>query len=193
VHVVNAAQAHVQALRRLAEGASIAGRAYFITNHEPWPFRTIVNRLLAAAGAPLVERRVPPWVGYALGAAMEPLAALGVEPMMTRFLARQFSTAHWFDNTAAKRDLGYVPRVSMEQGFAELATYYASSAGASLALYRPESIELRNKRLVLCAELRRVRQAGARKATRLLDVATRSGDACTSTKDPGHHERLPRQ
>ena len=35
---------------------------------------------------------------------------------MTRFIARQLSTAHWFDLTAARRDFGYAPQVSTEDG-----------------------------------------------------------------------------
>ena len=41
------------------------------------------------------------------------------EPMLTR-LARQLSTAHWFDLTAARRDLGYQPMVSMDEGMRRL-------------------------------------------------------------------------
>jgi len=42
------------------------------------------------------------------------------EPIMTRFVARQLATSHWFDIAAAKRDLGYKPTVSMEQGMQHL-------------------------------------------------------------------------
>ncbi|MBW1802116.1 MAG: hypothetical protein JRJ85_15460 [Deltaproteobacteria bacterium] len=42
------------------------------------------------------------------------------EPPMTRFLAKQLSTSHWFDITAARRDLDYHPTVSMEQGLKRL-------------------------------------------------------------------------
>ena len=35
---------------------------------------------------------------------------------MTQFVAGQLSTSHWFDITAAKRDLGYAPRISTEEG-----------------------------------------------------------------------------
>jgi len=43
------------------------------------------------------------------------------EPPMTRFLARELATAHWFDITAARRDLGYTPRVSIDEGLRRLA------------------------------------------------------------------------
>ena len=42
------------------------------------------------------------------------------EPPMTRFIAAELAKDHWFDLTAAKRDLGYTPTVSMAQGTAEL-------------------------------------------------------------------------
>jgi nucleoside-diphosphate-sugar epimerase len=43
------------------------------------------------------------------------------EPAMTRFLAAQLSTSHWFDISAARQDLGYEPRVSVEEGLRRLA------------------------------------------------------------------------
>jgi len=42
------------------------------------------------------------------------------EPPMTRFVAEELATSHWFDISAAKRDLGYSPRVSMEEGLKKL-------------------------------------------------------------------------
>jgi len=40
---------------------------------------------------------------------------------MTRFIARQFATAHWYDISAARKDLGYEVLVSMEDGMRRLA------------------------------------------------------------------------
>ena len=39
---------------------------------------------------------------------------------MTRFLAAQLSTSHWFDIGAARRDFGYEPRVSTAEGMQRL-------------------------------------------------------------------------
>jgi nucleoside-diphosphate-sugar epimerase len=36
--------------------------------------------------------------------------------MMTRFLAKQLATAHWYNISAARRDLGYAPSISVAQG-----------------------------------------------------------------------------
>jgi nucleoside-diphosphate-sugar epimerase len=43
------------------------------------------------------------------------------EPPMTRFLAEQLSTTHWYDMTPARRDFGYAPRVTIDEGLARLA------------------------------------------------------------------------
>lgn len=125
VYVDNAADAHLAALARLAESRPrCAGRAYFITNAEPLPLRELINRILTAAGEPPVTKHVSPRVAYTAGAVLETLhRALGrdAEPLMTRFVARQLSTAHWFDPEPARRDLGYAPKVSIAEGLDRLA------------------------------------------------------------------------
>ncbi|GIX37173.1 MAG: 3-beta hydroxysteroid dehydrogenase [Silanimonas sp.] len=126
-YVDNAAEAHVLAFRALAPGAACAGRAYFISNGEPLPVREIVNGLLAAAGEPRIEASVPFAVAYAAGALCEALwhtLPLKGEPPMTRFVAEQLATPHWYDLTAARQDFGYVPRVSVEEGLARLARWW---------------------------------------------------------------------
>ncbi len=122
-YIDNAAQAHFDAFEHLAPGAACAGRAYFISNGEPMPTREIVNALLEAAGAPRVDRTIPFAAAYAIGAVCEtlwPLLRLGGEPPMTRFLAEQLSTSHWYSMEPARRDFGYVPRVSIEEGLRRL-------------------------------------------------------------------------
>jgi nucleoside-diphosphate-sugar epimerase len=123
-YIDNAAQAHFDAFEHLAPGAPCAGRAYFISNGEPRPAREIVNGLLRAAGAPEVDKTIPFPVAYAIGAACEfawPRLRLRGEPPMTRFLAEQLSTTHWYDMSPAMRDLGYVPRVTIAEGLERLA------------------------------------------------------------------------
>ena len=122
-YVDNAADAHVLALDRLEPGSPIAGKAYFITNAEPMPIEDLVNRILQSAGLPPCTRHISGGAAYAIGAVLEGawrLFGLGGEPPMTRFVARQLGTAHWFDITAARRDLGYEPRVSIEEGMERL-------------------------------------------------------------------------
>jgi len=122
-YIDNAAQAHLDAFAHLAPGAACAGRAYFISNGEPMAVRDIVNALLQAAGAPRVEKTIPFRVAYAVGAACEtlwPLLRRRDEPPMTRFLAEQLATTHWYDMAPATRDFGYVPRVPIHDGLIRL-------------------------------------------------------------------------
>lgn len=121
--VDNAANAHVLALEKLNERSPLRGRAYFISNGEPIEMADLLGRILAAAGLPPVAQRFSPLAAYAAGAVLEAAFALlgwSTEPPMTRFVARQLSTAHWFDISAARRDLGYEPRVRLEEGFERL-------------------------------------------------------------------------
>lgn len=122
----NAAQAHVDAFDHLWPGSACAGKPYFISNGEPRPLREIVNALLCAAGAPQVHGSIPFGVAYAAGAAMEALwrvLPLKGEPPMTRFLAEQLATPHWYDISAARRDFGYVPRVDIDEGLQRLGAW----------------------------------------------------------------------
>lgn len=122
-YIDNAAQAHFDAFDQLAVGAACAGRAYFISNGEPKPVREIVNALLAAAGAPPVTKHVPFPLAYAIGAACEAawtVLPLRGEPPLTRFLAEQLSTTHWYSMEPATRDFGYVPRISIAEGLERL-------------------------------------------------------------------------
>ena len=126
-YIDNAAQAHFDAFDRLALGAACAGRAYFISNGEPKPAREIINALLQAAGAPAIDKHLPFAAAYAIGVMCEAAWAvlpLRGEPPLTRFLAEQLATTHWYDIGPATRDFGYVPKVSIAEGLERLASAY---------------------------------------------------------------------
>jgi len=127
-YIDDAARAHVLALDRLQPDAACAGRAYFISSGDPRPTRDMINGMLAAAGLPPETRSVPLPVAVAAGALVEGLWALTrrqSEPPMSRFVARHAATAHWFDISAARRDLGYEPTVTVEEGLRRLAASLA--------------------------------------------------------------------
>ena len=87
-----------------------------------------MTALLDAAGAPPVTRSIPFAAAYAIGAAWEGLwraLPLRGEPPLTRFLAEQLATTHWYDMAPARRDFGYVPPVSFEEGLRRLRASYA--------------------------------------------------------------------
>jgi nucleoside-diphosphate-sugar epimerase len=122
-YIDNAALAHLLAHDRLERGAACAGRAYFIAQDEPVPSKELINNLVGAAGLPAVTKSISPGAAKVVGAILEAIWTvfrLPGEPPMTRFLAEQLSTDHYYDLSAAKRDLGYVPEVSMEEGLRRL-------------------------------------------------------------------------
>jgi nucleoside-diphosphate-sugar epimerase len=88
----------------------------------------MINRILAVADLPPVTATVSPGVALAVGAICEGIwkfLGLAGEPPMTRFVARELATAHWFDVTAARRDLGYEPEVSINEGLVRLRHWLA--------------------------------------------------------------------
>lgn len=142
VHIENAVDAHLLAAQALVDCHSLDekgsprrradGRAFFITNGEPVVLWEWINQLLAGLGEPPVTKRIPLRTASILGGASEfawRVASLPGEPPMTRFLAAELAKDHWFDITAARRDLGYSPRVSMAAGTAELIAALKARAG----------------------------------------------------------------
>ncbi len=140
-YVDNAVDAHIAAGDRLAAdrlapgplaaGASCAGKAYFVSNDEPIAVGDLIDRILAAGGLPPVTKSIGAGTAYVAGAVLEALYALlrrEDEPPMTRFVARQLATAHWFDLTETKRDLDWEPRVSTDDGLARLAAWLKEQA-----------------------------------------------------------------
>jgi nucleoside-diphosphate-sugar epimerase len=123
-YVDNAAEALVAALDA-AEAAG--GEAYVVSNGEPRPVAEILTSICAAAGVPGPRRSVPFPVAWAAGAAVDGLWSTlrrDDDPPITRFLAEQLATAHWFDQRRTRQALGWAPRVGLDEGFARLAAAY---------------------------------------------------------------------
>jgi nucleoside-diphosphate-sugar epimerase len=130
VYVENAAAAHLLAADAIQPRSPACGKPYFITNGEPVNCWQWINEILQVGGVPPVKRRISLSAAYTAGAMMEGLWTVlrrGHEPPMTRFLAAQLGTSHYFDISAARRDLGYEPRVSMAEGMQRLETWLKAS------------------------------------------------------------------
>jgi nucleoside-diphosphate-sugar epimerase len=128
IYIDNAAEAHLQAAAHLGIKSTVAGKAYFLSNAEPLPLWEIVNRILAAGNLPPVSKSISPSLAYAIGMLLEKTYVrfdLKGEPRMTRFVARELATAHWFDLSAAQRDFGYAPKVSIDEGMQRLKAWLA--------------------------------------------------------------------
>lgn len=123
-YVDNAASAIIAALHRMDH---IQGRALVVSNGEPRPVGELLAGICAAAGVPTPSWSVPGGLARAAGSLVEKVwtrAGLAEEPPMTRFLAEQLSTAHWFDQRETRQLLNWTPAVSLDQGLARLAEHY---------------------------------------------------------------------
>jgi len=122
-YIDNAALAHILAAEALETNSNCAGKTYFISNNEPLPMKELINKILAAAGLSPVTKTIPTPLAYIIGMMMELVyktLKLKDEPIMTRFIAKQLSCAHWYDLTAAKNDLGYQAKVTINEGMERL-------------------------------------------------------------------------
>ena len=131
-YVDNAAQAHLLAADRLLPGAACAGRAYFITDAEPVLLWRWINEMLVAVGEQPVRGSVSVGTAVAAGRALQWLwgtFGLQGEPPMTPFVAKELASSHWYDLSAARDDLGYIPAVSGTEGFARTAAWFAQQRG----------------------------------------------------------------
>jgi len=126
IYIDNAADAHILAADALEKNPKLSGKVYFISQDNPVPLWDMVDDILKAAGLAPVQRSVPRKLAWMIGAFLEfvyKTFSIRGEPQMTRFLADELSTAHWFDISAAKKDLGYAPRISIEEGLGHLETW----------------------------------------------------------------------
>ena len=123
IYIDNAALAHILAAEKLVCNPDLSGRVYFISQDEPIFLWEMVNSILAAGGKKPITRKVPFRIAWIAGALLEffyKTFKINGEPMMTRFVANELTTSHWFDISAAKQDLDYVPEISTARGLERL-------------------------------------------------------------------------
>ncbi|MCA9214982.1 MAG: NAD-dependent epimerase/dehydratase family protein [Planctomycetales bacterium] len=124
IYVENAASAHLLAADAMRPGSKVCGSAYFLSQDEPVNCWDWINDILALVDIPPVTKRISLRAAWNLGHLMETgyrLLGTQSEPRMTRFLAAQLATSHYFDISNAKADFGYKPSVSTDEGMRRLA------------------------------------------------------------------------
>ncbi len=131
-YIDNAAGAIVRGLERMEHAH---GRALVVTNGEPRPVGELIAGICRAGGVPAPRLSVPGWLARGAGSVIERLwlaagsrSLVHDEPPMTRFLAEQLSTAHWFDQRETRRLLDWTPAVSIDEGLERLAAHYDGDA-----------------------------------------------------------------
>lgn len=122
--LINAVEAIVAAL---AAVDTVHGEALVLTNGQPRPIGEMIRRIAVAGGAEEPTLSLPSGIAKSAGAVIETFwdaEKRGDEPPITRFLAEQMSTAHWFDQRRTQEVLQWKPRISLDEGFRLTHQYY---------------------------------------------------------------------
>lgn len=131
IYIDNAAHAHILAEAQLKNKPELSGRVYFISQDDPIALWDMIDHILQAGGKAPVKKNLSPKAAMLAGTLCEAvykLLRLKGEPPMTRFVAKELTTSHWFNIQAAKTDLGYKPLVSTEEGLKRLAQWIGNQA-----------------------------------------------------------------
>jgi len=130
-YVDNAVAALLAAVDRCGPH-DVHGEALVVSNGEPRPVGELLSAFCRAGGAPGPSRHLPVPLAAAAGTLAGWLWALrpgdDQDPPLTRFLAEQLATAHWFDQRRTREALQWRPQVSLDDGFAALTRWYAAGA-----------------------------------------------------------------
>ena len=122
-YVENVAAAHLQAAENLTIGSPVAGQSYFINEPEPIKLWSWIDEILALGDLPPITKSISAKAAYRIGACLEKvfgILRLNSEPPMTRFIAAQLSSSHYYDVSKAQRDFGYRPIVTVAEGMERL-------------------------------------------------------------------------
>lgn len=121
---------HIANLAHGIERALVAGQSgqcYFITDADVVEFRSFISALLASQDRDIPSKEVPRWLVYAVATITERIAALTGgrwQPPVTRQALAPSAVEVTLSIDKARRELGYVPPVSLAEGMAELQARY---------------------------------------------------------------------
>ena len=127
-YIDNAISAHIAALDALHVGSACDGNAYVVSNGEPRTVNELMRSMCESAGVLFEPRHLSLALGIRFGSVIERLWPLmrSSEPPITRFVAEQLGTAHWFDQRSVQQDLQWAPTVTIDEGFERLTQWFTS-------------------------------------------------------------------
>lgn len=126
LYLANAVEAVAAALKAVD---TTHGQALVLTNGQPRPIGEMIRRIAVAGGAQEPTLDLPSGLAKVAGSIIESFwdaEKRGDEPPITRFLAEQMSTAHWFDQRRTHEVLGWKPRITLDEGFQLTRRYYTA-------------------------------------------------------------------
>ena len=124
LYVENAAKAHILAWKALLNKPQVVGgKAYFL-GQGPVKLWEFINKIIKKHNLPPVEKKIPFKVAFRLGGLIELFSQMigkfNYHPPMTRFVALQLSHDHYFNHSNAKKDLGWIPEIDLDEGLEKL-------------------------------------------------------------------------
>lgn len=109
-YIEDCVSAHLVAAEAIEVNPKCRGKIYFISQGVPVKLWDWIDTVLKRNNIAPVTRSVPRSLACLLGRIFELLSeVLPFEPPFTRFLAEEMSTHHYFDISAARKDLLYEP------------------------------------------------------------------------------------
>jgi len=125
-YVENVSLVHILALKKLNPTSPIAGKAYFF-GQGPIKLWDFTNEILRREGLSPLTKKIPLNLAYNIGFMIEGITkmlswfGLRIEnPPMTRFVALQLGTSHYFNHSQIEKDLGPLNLISIEEGLNRL-------------------------------------------------------------------------
>lgn len=112
-YIDDCVEAHLCAAESLLNNPNCRGRAYFISQGQPIKLWEWIEAALRRNNLPAIKRKIPARLAIFLGSFFETICKLSpidIDPPFTRFLAEEMSTDHYFDISAARRELGFNPQ-----------------------------------------------------------------------------------
>lgn len=97
----------------------VFGKKYNLTNGEPWTIFALMQSLFLKLGTPLYLKKIPYPIAYLLAWGSEIYSKLCNhynEPKFTRYTVGVIAKSQTLDIESAKNDLGYTPRIGIEEG-----------------------------------------------------------------------------
>ncbi|MCK5820835.1 MAG: NAD-dependent epimerase/dehydratase family protein [Bacteroidales bacterium] len=119
IFIDNLIDAHINALESLDSKSSCRGKIYFVSNDDPVLMWEFINKILERAGMDKIQKKIPTRLALfiaSISSAYHLAFIPDKEPLLTPFLIKELSQSHWFDISNTKKDLGYAPRITNEEG-----------------------------------------------------------------------------
>jgi nucleoside-diphosphate-sugar epimerase len=115
----------VEGLRLCGEVAGAAGRTYILAGGEVTTLNELIRRVAAEAGVAPPRWHLPVWPFWTAGAICEAVCTpLGIEPPLYRRRVDFFTKSRAFDISRARAELGYDPKVDLQEGLRRTLEWY---------------------------------------------------------------------